>query len=126
MAHIQRMGDVGCRLGEWLGTKGSRQRIEGLGMAPGNGIAQEDIDYQAVLERNWLSPWVEGGKFCGSRGMAPPLLDIKVRLKGASRRQSVRVRLLGYLRRWHRRGPGAGRRSLRSRWPSGDRGVSDR
>ncbi|HEX2939982.1 MAG TPA: hypothetical protein VHO91_02975, partial [Rhodopila sp.] len=29
-------------------------------------------------------PWVEGGKFCGSRGMALPLLGLKVRLKGAA------------------------------------------
>jgi hypothetical protein len=84
MAHVQRMGDLGCKLGEWLGTKGSRQWIEGFGMAPANGIAPEDIEYQAVLGRNWLSPWVEGGKFCGSRGMALPLLGLKVRLKGAT------------------------------------------
>jgi hypothetical protein len=84
MAHIQRMGDVGCQLGEWLGAKGSRQWVEGFGMAPANGITLEDVEYQAVLGRNWLSPWVEGGKFCGSRGMALPLLGIKVRLKGAT------------------------------------------
>jgi hypothetical protein len=84
MAHVQRMGDLGCKLGEWLGTKGSRQWIEGFGMAPADGIAAEDIEYQAVLGRNWLSPWVEGGKFCGSRGMALPLLGLKVRLKGAA------------------------------------------
>jgi len=84
MAHVQRMGDVGCKLGEWLGEKGSRQWIEGFGIAPANGIALEDIEYQAVLGRNWLSPWVDGGKFCGSRGMALPLLGIKVRLKGAA------------------------------------------
>jgi Clostridial hydrophobic W len=84
MAHIQRMGDVGCKLGEWLGEKGSRQWVEGFGMAPVDGVAPEDIEYQAVLGRNWLSPWVEGGKFCGSRGMALPLLGLKVRLKGAA------------------------------------------
>lgn len=86
MAHVQRMGDVGVKLGEWLGVKGSRQWVEGFGLAPANGIALEDIEYQAVLGRNWLSPWVEGGKFCGSRGMALPLLGIKVRLKGAAAR----------------------------------------
>ncbi len=84
MAHVQRMGDVGCKLGEWLGIKGSRQWVEGFGMAPVAGIAPADIEYQAVLGRNWLSPWVEGGKFCGSRGMALPLLGLKVRLKGAA------------------------------------------
>ena len=86
MAHVQRMGDVGVKLGEWLGLKGSRQWVEGFGLAPANGIALEDIEYQAVLGRNWLSPWVEGGKFCGSRGMALPLLGIKIRLKGAAAR----------------------------------------
>ena len=86
MAHIQRMGDVGCALGEWLGDKGSRQWVEGFGLAPRDGIAPEDLEYQAVLGRNWLSPWVESGKFCGSRGMALPLLGLKVRLKGAAAR----------------------------------------
>lgn len=86
MAHIQRAGDVGVKIGEWLGVKGSRQWIEGFGLAPTNGVAPQDVEYQAVLGRNWLSPWVEGGKFCGSRGMALPLLGIKVRLKGAAAR----------------------------------------
>jgi hypothetical protein len=84
MAHVQRMGDVGCSLGEWLGLKGSRQWVEGFGMAPLDGIPPEDVEYQAVLGRNWLSPWVESGKFCGSRGMALPLLGLKVRLKGVA------------------------------------------
>jgi len=82
MAHVQRMGDVTCDLGDWLGVKGSRQWVEGFGIAPNNGIMLSDIEYQAVLGRNWLSPWVEGGKYCGSRGMALPLLGLKVRLKG--------------------------------------------
>jgi hypothetical protein len=29
-----------------------------------------------------MSPWIEGGKFCGSRGMALPLLGFKLRLRG--------------------------------------------
>jgi hypothetical protein len=81
MAHIQLVGDSTAAIGEWLGTKGSRQWIEGFGLAPQKTIALGDIEYQAVLGRNWMSPWVEGGKYCGSRGMALPLLGIKVRLK---------------------------------------------
>ena len=84
MAHIQRSGDVGCARGEWLGIKGSGQWVEGFGLAPLENIAPEDFEYQAVLGRNWLSPWVESGKFCGSRGMALPLLGLKIRLKGAA------------------------------------------
>lgn len=86
IAHVQRTGDVGGMLGEWIGTRGSKAWIEGFAVKPQQGVAPEDIEYQAVLGRGWLSPWVEGGKFCGSRGMALPLLGLKVRLKGAAAR----------------------------------------
>ena len=56
--------------------------MEGFGLAPRHAVDPEDIEYQGVLGRGWLSPWVEGGKFCGSRGMALPLLGFKLRLKG--------------------------------------------
>ncbi|NHN88384.1 hypothetical protein [Acetobacter conturbans] len=81
-AHIQRRGDVGTMLGEWMGNPGSRAWIEGFGIAPSHLITPEDIEYQAVLGKGWLSPWTEGGKYCGSRGMALPILGLRVRLKG--------------------------------------------
>jgi hypothetical protein len=82
LAHIQTRGDVGGRLGEWLGTIGSKHWIEGFAIAPTRDISSDDIEYQAVLGRGWLSPWVEGGQFCGSRGMALPLLGLRLRLRG--------------------------------------------
>jgi Clostridial hydrophobic W len=84
VAHVQRTGDVRGLLSEWIGTRGSGSWIEGFAVKPREGVAAEDIEYQAVLGRGWLSPWVDGGKFCGSRGMALPLLGIKLRLKGAA------------------------------------------
>ncbi|WP_242011654.1 hypothetical protein [Acetobacter fallax] len=81
-AHIQRRGDVGARLGEWMGQPGSRAWIEGFGISPDTLIGPEDIEYQAVLGKGWLSPWAEGGQYCGSRGMALPILGLRVRLKG--------------------------------------------
>lgn len=82
-AHVQRTGDIGSPIGEWIGQRGSRLWMEGFGITP-RGIAAEDIEYQGVLGRGWLSPWVDGGKFCGSRGMALPLLGLTVRLKGSA------------------------------------------
>jgi hypothetical protein len=82
MAHIRRIGDVAGKVGDWIGVRGSGEWMEGFGIAPNVGVSPEDIEYQGVLGRNWLSPWVEGGKFCGSRGMALPLLGLKIRLKG--------------------------------------------
>ena len=81
VAHVQRSGDIAGKLGDWVGTRGSQQWIEGFSLAPREGVKPADVEYQAVLGRGWLSPWIEGGKFCGSRGMALPLLGLKVRLK---------------------------------------------
>ena len=82
VAHIQERGDVGTMLGEWLGERGSKKWIEGFGISPIHEITPADLEYQAVLGRGWLSPWVEGGQFCGSRGMALPILGLRVRLRG--------------------------------------------
>jgi hypothetical protein len=81
-AHIQLRGDVLGRLGEWMGDPGSQRWIEGFALAPKDHIVDEDLEYQAVLGRGWLSPWVQGGQFCGSRGMALPILGLRVRLRG--------------------------------------------
>jgi len=83
-AHIYGRGDVGGALGEWMGERGSKRWIEGFGLAPSAGVAPADIEYQAVLGRGWLSPWAEGGQFCGSRGMSLPILGLRARLRGAA------------------------------------------
>lgn len=83
VAHVQIRGDIGAGLGEWIGDRGSKRWVEGFAIAPQNGpVAPKDIEYQAVLGRGWLSPWVEGGQLCGSRGMALPILGLRLRLRG--------------------------------------------
>ena len=82
-AHVQLRGDVLARLGDWVGEPGSQRWVEGFAVAPRRDeLAAEDIEYQAVLGRGWLSPWAEGGQYCGSRGMALPILGLRVRLRG--------------------------------------------
>lgn len=82
VAHIHGRGDVGAELGDWIGDRGSKRWIEGFAIAPAPGLDAGDIEYQAVLGRDWLSPWAEGGQFCGSRGMALPILGLRARLRG--------------------------------------------
>jgi hypothetical protein len=91
MAHIQSAGDVPGQFGEWIGKRGSRAWIEGFGLSDKGLVGSGDVEYQGVLGRGWLSPWVENGKFCGSRGMALPLLGLNMRLKGeAAKKYSLR------------------------------------
>src|SRR5579875_1724502 len=82
LAHVQIRGDVGASLGEWVGERGSKRWIEGFAITPQRFISPQDIEYQGVLGRGWLSPWVEGGQLCGSRGMALPILGMRLRLRG--------------------------------------------
>ena len=91
-AHVQRRGDKLGKLGEWMGEPGSQSWIEGFAIAPNRHVTAADIEYQAVLGKGWLSPWSEGGQYCGSRGMALPILGLRVRLKGtAAETHSLRV-----------------------------------
>jgi hypothetical protein len=83
-AHIERRGDVLGLLGDWMGEPGSKRWIEGFALDPKGRMAPDDLEYQAVLGRGWLSPWVPAGEFCGSRGMALPILGLRVRLRGAA------------------------------------------
>lgn len=83
-AHVQLSGDVLARIGEWVGEPGSQRWIEGFAVAPRHQVEIGDIEYQAVLGRGWLSPWAEGGQYCGSRGMALPILGLRARLRGAA------------------------------------------
>ena len=88
LAHFYGRGDVAGSFGDWVGERGSRRWIEGFALRPPAGIMPEDeIEYQAVHGRDWLSPWAEGGQFCGSRGMSLPILGLRVRLRGAAQGQ---------------------------------------
>ena len=82
-AHVQVKGDILGRLGEWIGERGSERWVEGFVISPRHDrVSAEEIEYQAVLGRGWLSPWSEGGQYCGSRGMALPILGLRARLRG--------------------------------------------
>lgn len=110
-AHIQRRGDVTTGIGHWMGVPGSQSWIEGFSIAPETGVPAADLEYQAVLGKGWLSPWAEGGQYCGSRGMALPILGLRVRLKGKSA-ETLKIRLTATFTDGTRLGPVDGSEAL--------------
>ncbi len=84
LAHVQNVGDVHGNFGAWVGTPGSRKWIEGFCVTPAEDIAPEDLQYKAVFDSTWSSPWMASGRFCGSRGVAVPILGFGVRLRDAA------------------------------------------
>jgi hypothetical protein len=92
IAHIQRAGDVGRSFGEWVGEPGGQMAVEGFSLTTPEDLKPSDLTYQAVLGRGWLSPWTEAGQFCGSRGMALPILGFKLKLsEAAAKRYALAV-----------------------------------
>jgi hypothetical protein len=95
VAHIEGVGDVDGKVGEWVGMRGSGRAIEGFGLTPRQGIAPDEFEIRAVLGRDWLSPWLPGTSFCGSRGLALPLRGFCLRLHPGA---AVRVDLACFAR----------------------------
>jgi capsular polysaccharide biosynthesis protein len=79
IAHFHETGDLRCSFGEWVGTTGSGQSMEGFAIKLPAEVGS--IEYRAVIGRDWLSPWVADGVFCGSRGMDLPIYGLTFRLK---------------------------------------------
>jgi hypothetical protein len=82
LAHVRAVGDVTSAAGQWAGRPTSNNPVEGFAVTPAGGMTKEDIEYQAVLGHNWNTPWFRGGEYCGSRGLALPLLGFRARLTG--------------------------------------------
>ena len=90
VAHIEGIGDIDGKVGDWVGMRGSGRAIEGFSLTPRQGIASDEFEIRAVLGRDWLSPWLPGGSFCGSRGLALPLRGFCLRLHpGAAARSDL-------------------------------------
>jgi hypothetical protein len=83
-AHVQNVGDIEGRFGDWIGDRGSGRWIEGFWVTPPQGVAPEELLYRVVLGPNQLSPGQVSGKFCGSEGLAMPLRGFCLTLRGAA------------------------------------------
>jgi hypothetical protein len=79
-AHLEGIGDIVCRDGNWCGTRGEGRRLEGfaLGLTDHPG----DIRLEYTCGRPGSS-WVPEGQFCGTRGQSKALETFAVRLIGS-------------------------------------------
>jgi hypothetical protein len=82
LVHIQNVGDVDGRIGDWIGMRGSGRWIEGFSITPRHGILPADVEYQAIVASDLVSAWIPGGTVCGTRGLGLPLRGFSVRLLG--------------------------------------------
>lgn len=84
MMHVQRQGDLRFTDTNWAGSVGQQLWIEAFSLTPTALLSSEDIEYKALTANGWETPWVAGGKLCGSRGLGTPLVGFAIRLRGAA------------------------------------------
>ncbi len=84
LAHVERLGDILAPGGHWAGSAGKGAVIEGFAITPRGEVRAADIEYQAMLGKDWSTPWMRGDEFCGSRGMALSMVGLRVRLVGGA------------------------------------------
>ncbi len=78
--HVERLGD--CRFSGqgWIGNRGRRLQIEAFSIRPIDTLAAGDIEIKGLGPSGRETPWVSGGKLCGTRGQHLPLTGFAVRL----------------------------------------------
>jgi capsular polysaccharide biosynthesis protein len=84
LAHVKNVGDVRGGLDAWVGIPRSGRWIEGFCITPPADVAPEEIEYKAVFDHTWSSPWTTAGQFCGCRGVSLPIFGFGLRLTGAA------------------------------------------
>ncbi len=80
--HTERHGDITAAGGAWAASPAGGGAIEGFSLQIAGELPADAVEYQAILGRDWASPWVSGPDFCGSRGLALPLIGLRIRLRG--------------------------------------------
>lgn len=80
LAHIERRGDQIFPGTGWVGTRGSRLRIEGFMIRPLDEVTPSDIEYQIVGPDGSEGPWVPSPLFCGTRGRSLRISGFAVRM----------------------------------------------
>jgi hypothetical protein len=78
--HIERQGDRQFVAGDWAGQPGSRLRVEALAVRPLEMLSRDEIEYKAYAHGGRETPWVTGGRLCGTRGQSLPLIGFAIRL----------------------------------------------
>lgn len=89
LVHVQGLGDAFVPMGDWAGERGSGRALEGFAIRPGTLLAPEEIEYQGALGLEWDTPWFPPDEFCGSRGMALPLIGVRIRTLGEAAQHTV-------------------------------------
>jgi hypothetical protein len=84
MVCVQGQGDIWAESGQWLGDNSGQAGIEGFSIQPLEGLASDDITYQAIFGPKWETPSQPSGTYCGSKEIDLPINGLRIRLSAAA------------------------------------------
>jgi Clostridial hydrophobic W len=80
LLHIEGTGDCRVPAEGWIGSRGRKLRLEAFSLRPLETFAPGEMEYKAYGPNGRETPWISGGKLCGTRGRGLPLTGFAVRL----------------------------------------------
>ena len=83
LAHVERQGDLHAGPGEYAGTRGKTQFMEGFSVTFKPAVAGIGLRYRAHASGSGDTPWTKDGTFVGSRGAKKSLEGFQIELSGA-------------------------------------------
>ena len=81
-AHVRARGDMAFDgAGAWAGRVAPGLWLEAFSVTPLEALSAEDIEYKGLTASGFETPWLGGGKACGTRGLGVPLVGFALRLR---------------------------------------------
>ena len=81
--HLENIGDVQYRDGEFAGTRGQSRRLEGFQINLDRGYGDLRVQYMGHLQDIGDTGWVSDGEFIGTRGQSRRLEGFQIVLSGS-------------------------------------------
>jgi hydrophobic W protein len=81
--HLEGIGDIACRDGNWCGTRGESRRLEGFALRLIDHPGDIRLEYRCGTSGRADGGWLQEGQFCGTRGQSKALASFAVRLQGS-------------------------------------------
>ncbi len=82
LVHLENIGDLVYRDGQFAGTRGESRRLEGFQITLDPPVPGLSLEYMAHLQDIGDTAWVSQGQFIGTRGEARRLEGFAIRLTG--------------------------------------------
>jgi len=104
-AHVRNHGDLVFERAPWAGRVGPGLWLESFAITPLDDLSASDLEYKGLTSSGFETPWISGGKACGTKQLGVPLVGFAVRLKASAKTAAYECTYSGYFQSGAQVGP---------------------